>query len=44
MTAAWQSSHPEAGPIVAIDANGAEDQVHARVLAAVRAALPSAIR
>ncbi|HEX7937925.1 MAG TPA: dTMP kinase, partial [Gemmatimonadaceae bacterium] len=43
-TTAWQSSHPEAGPIVAIDASGPEDQVHARVLAAVRAALPGVVR
>jgi dTMP kinase len=43
-TAVWQKSHPEAGPVVAIDASGSESEVHARVVAAVRAALPSSIR
>lgn len=43
-TPAWQQSHPEAGPIVAIDAAETEDAVHARVVAAVRAALPTLVR
>ena len=43
-TQAWQASHPEAGPVVAIDALGSEDQVHARVVAAVRSAVPGLIR
>lgn len=43
-TPAWQKAHPEAGPIVAIDARGGADEVHARVVAAVRAALPSLVR
>jgi dTMP kinase len=32
----WQSSHPECGPIVAIDARGTEDEVFARLQHAVR--------
>ncbi len=43
-TPAWQKLHPEAGPVVPIDAGGSEDEVHARVVAAVRAALPQLIR
>jgi dTMP kinase len=35
-TPSWQKAHPEAGPIVAIDAAGSEEQVHARIVAAVR--------
>lgn len=39
-TEAWQRAHPECGPIVAIDATGTEDEVAARVTAAVAARLP----
>ena len=37
---AWQKSHPEAGPIVAIDASGEPDGVEERVWQAVAAACP----
>lgn len=40
-TAAWQASHPECGPIVAIDGTGDEATVAARVTAAVTARCPS---
>jgi dTMP kinase len=40
-TAAWQAAHPEAGPVVRVDAGGSVEDVHARVLAAVRAAVPA---
>lgn len=33
--AEWQAAHPECGPIVAIDANGSEEDVSARVVAAI---------
>lgn len=36
----WQAQHPECGPIVPIDAEGTEEQVMARVRAAVRARWP----
>jgi dTMP kinase len=32
----WQASHPECGPIVAIDARGTEDEVFARLKQTVR--------
>ena len=34
-TPAWQASHPECGPIVAVDAAGTEEEVEARVLKAI---------
>jgi dTMP kinase len=34
-TPAWQATHPECGPIVAVDASGSEDAVEARVLKAI---------
>jgi dTMP kinase len=37
---AWQTRHPECGPIVAVDAEGSEEQVIARVRAALRARWP----
>jgi dTMP kinase len=36
----WQSDHPECGPIVAIDAEGREDEVGERVAAALSARWP----
>ena len=33
---AWQTAHPECGPIVAVDAGGTEDEVAERVLVVVR--------
>ncbi len=39
-TAAWQARHPECGPIVTVDASGAEDAVFARLRALVEARLP----
>ena len=33
---AWQHAHPEAGPIVTVDARGSVDEVFARVCAAVK--------
>lgn len=36
----WQNDHPECGPIVAIDAEGREDEVAARVTAALAARWP----
>lgn len=32
VTPAWQSAHPECGPIVGIDASGSEDEVFARIV------------
>ena len=40
-TPAWQASHPEAGPVVAVDARGSIDVVAARLGAAVSAKLPA---
>jgi dTMP kinase len=37
---AWQSAHPECGPIAAIDADGSEHQVLERVTSALTAKLP----
>jgi dTMP kinase len=34
-TADWQRSHPEAGPVVTIDATGSEQEVHQRIVAAL---------
>jgi len=36
----WQADHPECGPIVPVDAEGSEDEVMARVRAALRARWP----
>lgn len=36
----WQASHPECGPIAAIDASGTEDEVADRVATAVMGAFP----
>ncbi len=36
----WQRDHPECGPIVAVDAEGAADEVEARVRAALSARWP----
>ena len=38
-TAEWQNAHPEAGPIVTVDARGTEREVHERVVRAVSARL-----
>lgn len=37
---AWQADHPECGPIVPVDAEGTEEEVMARVRAALRARWP----
>jgi dTMP kinase len=37
---AWQANHPECGPIIPVDAEGSEEQVMARVRAALRARWP----
>ena len=37
---AWQANHPECGPIIPVDADGSEEQVMARVRAALRARWP----
>ncbi len=37
---AWQATHAECGPIVAVDASGSEDEVEARVRAVLVARLP----
>ncbi|MEO5818782.1 MAG: dTMP kinase [Gemmatimonadaceae bacterium] len=36
----WQETHPECGPIVAVDAQGAEDEVAGRVLSVLRSSWP----
>jgi len=36
----WQADHPECGPIIAIDAEGREDEVNERVQAALAARWP----
>ena len=36
----WQMAHPECGPIVAVDAEGTEDTVAARVLSVLRSLWP----
>ena len=41
---AWQRDHPECGPIVAVDAQGAEEEVTARVLSLLRARWPETFR
>jgi dTMP kinase len=41
-SADWQAKHPECGPIVDIDARGTEQEVFARVLAALGARWPRA--
>lgn len=40
-TAAWQARHAEAGPVARVDARGSVEDVHARVMAAVRGAVPA---
>jgi dTMP kinase len=37
---AWQAKHSEVGPIVAVSAEGSEDEVAARVLSALRSSWP----
>ncbi len=37
----WQSSHPECGTIVTVDASGTPDEVHLRVLGTLARNLPS---
>lgn len=37
---AWQTAHPECGPIAAVDAGGSADEVFARIHGAVMARLP----
>ncbi|MEP6731708.1 MAG: dTMP kinase [bacterium] len=37
---AWQASHPECGPIVAVDAEGSEDDVAVRVLSVLKSSWP----
>ncbi len=39
-TAGWQAAHPEAGPIVAVDATGTADDVERRVVAVLAQQLP----
>jgi len=39
--ASWQRAHPECGPILPVNADGAADEVEARVLQALAEALPS---
>jgi dTMP kinase len=39
-TTEWQQRHPEAGPIVTVNAVGSPDEVEQRVLAAVAARIP----
>ena len=39
-TSEWQASHPEAGPIAAVDAVGSPDDVERRVLAVITQRLP----
>ncbi|HEY4132405.1 MAG TPA: dTMP kinase [Gemmatimonadaceae bacterium] len=41
---AWQSAHPECGPIVNVDAMGTEDEVFERVLATLSERWPEAFR
>jgi len=41
---AWQSSHPESGPVVAVDAAGSIDQVAASVLAVLEEKWPETFR
>ena len=43
-SAAWQEDHPEAGPIVSVDARGSVEEVFARVRAAVEERWPGASR
>lgn len=43
-TPAWQSQHPECGPIVAVPADGSVDDVAGRVLGAVVAHFPNVAR
>lgn len=40
VTPEWQRAHPEAGPIVAVDAESVEDEVASRIEAAVRRQWP----
>jgi dTMP kinase len=40
-TIEWQREHPEAGPIVHVDARGSRDEVAARVVAALLRGMPS---
>lgn len=40
-SAAWQRSHPECGPLVAVDATGSVEDVEARVGDALRAQVPA---
>ncbi len=42
-TPEWQSGHPEAGPVVTVDARGNVGEVQARVFAAVGAKLPALV-
>lgn len=42
-TPRWQQAHPEAGPIIRIDASGSEHDVEQRVVSAVRKALSETI-
>jgi dTMP kinase len=39
-TADWQAAHPEAGPVVTVDARGAVDEVFDRVIACLRERWP----
>lgn len=39
-TPAWQATHPEAGPIAAVDAVGSPDEVEKRVIAAIAERMP----
>jgi dTMP kinase len=40
----WQAAHPEAGPVVTVDARGSVDEVFARVLAALGKRWPETFR
>ena len=40
-SAQWQASHPECGPVVAVDASGSEDEVSSRIDALLYERLPA---
>ena len=41
LTPAWQAAHPEAGPVRAVEAVGTPEEVTARCLRVLAAAVPS---
>jgi dTMP kinase len=40
VTPAWQTEHPECGPVVRVDGTGSRDEVSSRVIAALLRAMP----